>query len=93
MTLIDPRDALAEQSNFIHYLMGLAGLGQVVQSLAPAGDCQTPALREADDFVHMLLGIASLGESVRRLVEAPLPQQHSDIGSDVTDSATMRWLR
>ena len=29
MTLTDPREALADQSNFIGYLLGLAGLGQV----------------------------------------------------------------
>ena len=34
MTLIDPREALAEQSNFIGYLLGEAGLGQVVRALA-----------------------------------------------------------
>ena len=27
MTLTDPREALADQSNFISYLVGVAGLG------------------------------------------------------------------
>ena len=34
MTLTDPREALADQSNFIGYLMGLASLGHVVHALA-----------------------------------------------------------
>ena len=38
MTLTDPRDALAEQSSFISYLVGLAGLARVVHALAADGD-------------------------------------------------------
>ncbi|OUZ02313.1 hypothetical protein B0172_03600 [Mycobacterium avium subsp. paratuberculosis] len=37
MTLTDPRDALADQSDFIGYLVGLAGLADVVHTLAGDG--------------------------------------------------------
>ena len=45
MTLIDPREALADQSNFIGYLLGLAGLGQVVHALAAEGDVPADPVR------------------------------------------------
>ena len=60
MTLTDPREALADQSNFIDYLIGLAGLGQLVHALAD-GDRRADSSGDADDFVNVLLGIASLG--------------------------------
>ena len=56
MTLTDPREALAEQSNFIGYLMGLASLAGVVHVLAADGDARADNPRDADDFVHVLLG-------------------------------------
>jgi hypothetical protein len=89
MTLIDPRDALAEQSNFIGYLMGLAGLAEVVHQLAD-GDRRAEPPRDADDFVHVLLGIASLGQGIEQLAK-PVPAQ-PDSQAAIPSSNT-RWLR
>jgi hypothetical protein len=89
MSLTDPREALAEQSNFIGYLVGLASLGKVVQQLAD-GNRPDDRLREADDFVHVLLGIVSLGQSIERLAES-LPAQHKPEAP--TSSMDRRWLR
>ena len=63
--LTDPRPALAEQSNFVSYLVGLAGLARAVQALAGDGHPRSNAGHEADDFVHLLLGVASMGERSR----------------------------
>jgi hypothetical protein len=93
MMLTDPREALAEQSNFIGYLMGLVGLGQVVHALAADGDRRGDSSRDADDFVHVLLGIASLGESVERLAKSPPAQRHWAATASASDSTNMRWLR
>jgi hypothetical protein len=38
MSLTDPREALADQSNFIGYLVGMAGLARVVHTLAADGE-------------------------------------------------------
>ena len=67
MTLTDPREALADQSNFIGYLVGLAGLARVVHTLAADGDRRSDPPGDSDDFVHLLLGLASLGEAIERL--------------------------
>jgi len=100
MTLTDPRDALAEQSNFIGYLVGLAGLARVVHALA--GDGQSSEVsrsdvpRDSDDFVHVLLGLASLGEAIERLADsakAPQVQPNPPVESPPPASTTMRWLR
>ena len=92
MTLTDPRDALAEQSNFIGYLMGLASLGQVVHALAD-GEHRADTSRDADDFVHVLLGVASLGAAVDRLAESSPAQRHWAVTAPASDSTTTRWLR
>jgi hypothetical protein len=92
MTLIDPRDALAEQSNFIGYLMGLASLGRVVQALAD-GDRRADSSHDGDDFVHVLLGIASLGESIERLAESAPAQRLWAAAAASPDSTNTRWLR
>jgi hypothetical protein len=89
MSLTDPREALADQSNFISYLVGLASLGRVVHQLAD-GAPPDDRLREADDFVHVLLGIASLGQSIERLAES-LPAQHKPEAA--APSTNTRWLR
>ncbi len=67
--LTDPIPALAEQNNFVGYLMGLAGLARAVHALG--GDA-SPAdnRREVDDFVHLLLGIARVGDAISRLAES-----------------------
>lgn len=93
MTLTDPREALAEQSNFISYLMGLASLGEVVHALAADSDRRSDTSGDADDFVHMLLGFASLGESVERLAEAAPTQRHWAATAPASDSTIARWLR
>jgi hypothetical protein len=89
MTLIDPHDALAEQSNFIGYLMGLAGLAQVVHHLAD-GDRRAEPPSDADEFVHVLLGIASLGHGIERLAESVPAQSNSQAA---IPSSNTRWLR
>ncbi|MGH3552402.1 MAG: hypothetical protein ACRDT5_07385, partial [Mycobacterium sp.] len=74
MTLTDPRDTLADQSNFIGYLLGLAGLARVVHALAADGDRRSEPPRDSDDFVHVLLGVASLGEAIQRLANSATAQ-------------------
>ena len=76
MTLTDPREALADQSSFISYLIGLAGLARVVHALAADGDRRADPSRDADDFVHVLLGLASLGDAIERLAESAPAQHH-----------------
>jgi hypothetical protein len=89
MTLTDPREALAEQSNFVSYLTGLASLGQVVHALAD-GDRRADPPAEADDFVHVLLGVAHLGEAVESLAE-PAPTARRD--ASPAPAPNVRWLR
>lgn len=91
MTLIDPREALAEQSNFISYLMGLAALGQLVRGLAADDNHHAEPPSATYDFVYLLLGIASLGEVVERLTES-VPVQRKPAAAP-TDSTNTRWLR
>ncbi len=90
MTLTDPCEALAEQSSFVSYLVGLAGLAQVVCTLAADGELRTESSGEADDLVLMLLGLASLGEAIERLAE-PAPPQHR--AAAATAPTNTRWLR
>lgn len=90
MTLIDPREALADQSSFIGYLLGLAGVARMVHTLADDGP-RTKAPRDPDEFVHALLGLASLGAAVDRLLTSGMPQQTSNAEPPATP--TMRWLR
>ncbi len=67
MTLTDPREALADQSSFIDYLVGIAGVARTVRALAADGDrCSGPD-RGAGDFEYVLLGLASLGRGIERL--------------------------
>lgn len=93
MTLTDPREALADQSPFIGYLMGLVSLGQVVRALAADDDCQADKPCDADDFVHLLLGIAGLGASIGRLAATSQVEIPCDSVASSTDSAFGRWLR
>jgi hypothetical protein len=88
--LTDPRQALAEHSSFVSYLMGLAGLARVVQALACDSNRRNDAPCEADDLVHLLLGLASLGEAIERLVESAPAQRNS---TDSTPPMHTRWLR
>lgn len=92
MTLTDPRGALADQSNFIGYLLGVARLARVVHTLADGGDRQPGFGRGPDDFVHMLLGLASLGEAIERIAD-PAEAQQDPTKKDPYPSPTTRWLR
>jgi hypothetical protein len=93
MTLTDPREALAEQSSFIDYLVGIAGLARMVHTLAADVGPRSGPPVVSDDFVHLLLGVASLGESIEKLAEPALMQRHSQSEHDSADSAPSRWLR
>jgi uncharacterized membrane protein YuzA (DUF378 family) len=92
MTLTDPREALAEQSTFIGYLVGLAGLGQVVRALAADSVDHTGNSADADDFVYALIGLASLGSSIGRLAESACPQGETETTTPAEPAVT-RWLR
>jgi hypothetical protein len=93
MTLTDPRAALADESNFISYLVGLAGVARVVHALAADGDCPVDPPRDDDDFVHVLLGLASLGAAIEGLTETTLAQSNSPIEALLPTSTNARWLR
>ncbi len=92
MTLTDPREALADQSSFIDYLVGLAGLARVVHTLAADSDRRSGPPRDPDDFVHVLLGFASLGGAIEGLANPAVAQVHST-GEAPPGSAVRRWLR
>jgi hypothetical protein len=93
MTLTDPREALADQSDFIGYLVGLAGLAQVVHTLATDGDRRAGGPRESDDFVHLLLGFASIGAAIERLANSAMAQQNLTAEASQSAAPTTRWLR
>ncbi|OBJ07503.1 hypothetical protein A5653_00155 [Mycobacterium colombiense] len=89
MTLTDPREALADQSNFIGYLVGLAGVGRMVHTLAD-DDRRSDTCRGPDDFVHVLLGLASLGAAIERIANSATVQQNPTVPAALP---TTRWLR
>jgi len=93
MTLTDPRESLADQSSFIDYLVGLAGLARMVHTLAADAEQHSEPPRDSDAFVHVLLGIASLGDTIERLVEPALLQRNSTQEPAALAFATARWLR
>ncbi|HEV7855229.1 MAG TPA: hypothetical protein VGP27_28290 [Mycobacterium sp.] len=93
MTLIDPRETLAEQSTFIGYLMGLSSLGQVVRALVAGDDSKTDRPGDVDDFVHLLLGFASLGTSIEQLAETSRDENPCEADDSAIDAAYTRWLR
>jgi hypothetical protein len=91
--LTDPRPALAEQSSFIGYLLGMAGLASAVRALAADGQSQPETPRQADDFGYLLLGVASVGDAIDRLAESTRAEP-SDTPEDATPaSMSTRWLR
>ncbi len=91
--LTDPRQALAEQSSFVSYLVGLAGLARLVHALAADGNRRADPPREADDAVYLLLGLASTAEVIERLADRP-PVQTAAQGPPLLVSETNnRWLR
>ncbi|MCP9275469.1 hypothetical protein [Mycolicibacterium arenosum] len=90
MTLLDPRDALADQNSFIGYLLGIAGLADTVRTLATDESRALPPPEHVDDFVYALLGIAGLGDRINGLSRSgsnPEPLISSAI------QPPMRWLR
>ncbi|MCV7408915.1 hypothetical protein AWC05_07045 [Mycobacterium florentinum] len=91
MTLTDPREALADQSDFIGYLVGLAALARVVHTLAADSNRRVEAPRDADDFVHVLLGLASLGVAIERVAGSAIAQQIT--GAEPPTPPDRRWLR
>jgi hypothetical protein len=91
--LTDPRPALAEQSNFVSYLVGLAALARAVHALAGDGHPRSNAGHEADDFVYLLLGIASTGGAVESLVESARAQPSATADAAPLASMNTRWLR
>jgi hypothetical protein len=93
MTLTDPREALADQSDFIGYLVGLAGLGRVVQTLAADGDSRGGSPRDSDDFVHVLLGLASIGAAIERFANSAMAQQNPTVETSAPAAPNTRWLR
>jgi hypothetical protein len=88
MSLFDPHAALAEQSSFLGYLLGLAAVSRAIHSLARDGTEPAPP-RPADDFMHALLGLASLGSAIQRLAE---PDSGHPDALPPPDAPT-RWLR
>jgi hypothetical protein len=92
MTLTDPREALADESSFIDYLMGLAGLARVVHTLAADGEGRSEPRRGSDDFVHVLLGVASLGATIERLTNSATAQENLTAEALAPGSAR-QWLR
>jgi hypothetical protein len=88
MSLTDPQPALAEASSFIDYLVGLAGLGQLVHALAADGGSTAT---DADDFVYLLLGLAGMAERVEQLAAS---QAGVTTPAEVSGyPGTGRWLR
>jgi hypothetical protein len=92
MSLSRPREALAEQSSFVGYLVAVAGIGRTVRTLAvdPAPGCPERTC-DSDDFLYLLLGLAGLGSTVERLGEDAW-RHHSSPPESVSRLAT-RWLR
>ena len=94
MTLTEPRDALADQSSLIDYLMGLAGLARVVRGLADEGVEGVEATESygtAGEFVYVLLGVARLGEAIELLAGDSGANEATEAGS--ANSPNVRWLR
>jgi hypothetical protein len=93
VTLIDPRDAFADQSSFVSYLVGLVGLRQAVYVLAADGYRRASSPCDADDLVHLLLGVASLAEAIENLAESELAQRKRPSAAPQLSPASTRWLR
>jgi hypothetical protein len=91
--LTDPREAFADQSNFIGYLVGLAGMARVVHALAADGNRRAGAPREADDFVHLLLAFASLGDTIDHMAESAPVRPSTAAAAAAPPPTNTRWLR
>jgi hypothetical protein len=89
MTLTDPREALADRSDFIGYLIGLAALADMVRALVADGRSDARTACDCDDFVYVLLGLASTGAAVERMANCITTSQAPTVqGADAT-----RFLR
>ncbi|KUI33855.1 hypothetical protein [Mycobacterium sp. GA-2829] len=88
MTLTDPCDALADESTFIGYLTGLAGVARLVRRLAEAPRRENPD--HTDDFVDLLLGLASVGRRVEYLAAPPAAAPDTARADTILAG---RWLR
>jgi hypothetical protein len=93
MTLTDPREALADQSDFIGYLVGLTGLARMVHALAADGEGHAEGPRDPDDFVHVLLGLASTGAAIERLANSAVAGQDPTTQAPPLATSNTRWLR
>jgi len=91
--LNDPREALADQSSFVSYLVGLAGLARVVHALANEGNRRAGGAREANEIVYLLMGLSSLGEAIERLAESAPTQGPRAAETLSSPSTNTRWLR
>ncbi|BBX07195.1 hypothetical protein [Mycolicibacterium aichiense] len=92
MTLTDPRDALADKSDFIGYLVGLAALTEMVRALASDTDPGAAPVHDCDDFGYALLGLASIGSAVERMAACSAHQLHTSPTGESAAPAT-RFLR
>lgn len=93
MTVTDPREALADQSSFIDYLVGLAGLAGVVRTLAADGERRSGPTRDVGDFEYVLLGLAGLGTAIERLANPAGKQRSPSIDATPPNPTPVRWLR
>jgi hypothetical protein len=95
VTLTDPREALADQSDFIGYLVGLVGMADVVHSLASDRRRSAVCQSDADDFVHALVGLASIGAAIERIANRTPASQNSTEDALRRPPETLRsgWLR
>ncbi len=91
MTLTDPREALADNSDFIGYLVGLAALADMVRALASDTDHRVEPVRDCDDFRYALLGLASIGAAVERMAKCVTQQPDMTVMPD--SAAASRFLR
>jgi hypothetical protein len=91
--LTDPRPALAEQSNFIGYLLGVVGMARTVHALAADSHPRADTPREVDDFCYLLLGVASVGDAINRLAESAQAEPCEAPDAAPPPSTNRRWLR
>ncbi|ORB57250.1 hypothetical protein [Mycolicibacterium rhodesiae] len=92
MTLTDPRQALADKSDFIGYLVGLAALAGLVHALASDTGPVAAPVEDCDDFGYALLGLASLGSAVERMANCST-QQLDTRPTGEPQAPTTRFLR
>jgi hypothetical protein len=91
--LTDPRPALAEQSNFIAYLVGLVGAAKAVRALAADSSRGDAPPGIADDFTFVLLAVAGLGERVEGLANSETAQHVRTAESASPGPSNERFLR